>query len=148
MGITVLAGSCCQRTGTSSPLKAEPQFELGFSPPCGPKAGTRVTVRLCDPPGAYPLRDGLQPGDVVLLLHFDHGWWDVQREADGSKTWINILNVGQVLSAPPEITPARTAKGKPDWPGIIAVARQVQSGIPHNEPDAEQRLQAACVESH
>jgi hypothetical protein len=59
--------------------------------------GDRVTVKEISPP-LYPLRDGLRPGDVVRLLEFDHGWWQAQRESDGLRTLIYLVNIDQNLS--------------------------------------------------
>lgn len=47
--------------------------------------------------GGYPLRDGLQPGDVVRLLKFDHGWWDVRRESDGLETKLNMMGIDRIV---------------------------------------------------
>src|SRR5687767_13317098 len=90
------------------------EVQFGYSPPCGPKAGSRVVVRLCDPPGAYPLARGLRAGDIVMLRHFDHGTWDVQRESDDAPFQINILNVGEVLTTPVSVNVPRVDV-KADW---------------------------------
>jgi hypothetical protein len=56
------------------------------------QVGDRVTVKEIVPP-VYPLRDGLKPGDVVKLLSFDHGYWTVEREGDGLRSEIFIVNI-------------------------------------------------------
>jgi len=56
-----------------------------------------VTVKEISPP-VYPLRDGLKPGDVVKLLESDRGWWQAQRESDGLRTLIYLVNINQNLS--------------------------------------------------
>lgn len=116
-------------------------LQLGLSPLRGPKAGSRVTVCLSNPPGAYPLKKGLLPGDIVILLHFDHGTWDVQRGSDGATFQINLLNVGEILTAPRSANVSRTDL-KPDWRKILEIAREAQrrlDGLASGKPGQRMR---------
>ena len=98
------------------------KLPLGRSAPIGPKAGSRVRVRGSNPVGTYPLRHGLKPGDGVVLLDFDRGWWDVQRECDGAAFNIYQLNVGEVLLSPAPISVAKR-RATADWKRIIEAAQ-------------------------
>jgi hypothetical protein len=53
------------------------------------KPGTKVRVKHCI--GAYRLPTGLEPGDEVTILGFDHGYYDVAR--DGSRFKISVTCV-------------------------------------------------------
>lgn len=75
------------------------ELTAGRSPVFGPKAGNRVTVKESIPPGVYPLRSGLKAGEIVKLLDFDHGWWTVEREQDGARIQIFVVNIDRVCSA-------------------------------------------------
>jgi hypothetical protein len=113
--------------------------DLGCSPPCGPKAGSWVVVRASDPPGAYSLPRGLKAGDIVVLLNFDRGWWDVRLAENAEDFRINLLNVGEVLSIPTRVEVPR-ASGRPNWREIIEVARQAQQELREcNKPGQRMR---------
>jgi len=117
-------------------------LQPGISPPRGPKAGSRVTVRLSDPPGAYPLHKGLRPGDIVILVNFDHNNWDVQRGSDGAPFQIHILNVGEVLTTPTPVKVPPPTDVKPDWRKILEAAREAQrrlDALPGGKPGERMR---------
>ena len=58
--------------------------------------GDRVVVKEIDPP-VYRLPKGLQPGDVVKLLEFSPGYWNVERESDGLRARISMVNIDRTL---------------------------------------------------
>lgn len=58
--------------------------------------GERVVVKEIDPP-VYRLPNGLQPGDVVKLLDFSPGYWNVERESDGFRARISMVNIERTL---------------------------------------------------
>lgn len=72
-------------------------MEVGYSPPCGPRVGTRVTVINPVGPPIYMLPRGLEVGEVVVLLNFDYGYWQVVRESDGAPFRIYLINVDQII---------------------------------------------------
>ena len=114
---------------------------MGSMRRCGPFEGSRVTVRCSDPPGAYPLPPGLKVGETVVLEEFDRGWWEVKRESDGAQFQIYLLNVDQLLTVPAPVEVPR-AEMKPDWRGIIAVARETQDrlgGLSSGKPGQRRR---------
>jgi len=74
------------------------RMEVGFSAPCGPRVGKRASVRNPVGPPVYTLPQGLHAGEVVVLLHFDHGYWQVVRESDSAPFCIYMLNVDQVVT--------------------------------------------------
>jgi hypothetical protein len=55
------------------------------------KPGTLVTVKDC--PNGYPLPPGLQPGERVRILEFDHGYYWVDRNAE--RLLIFMANVAE-----------------------------------------------------
>ena len=59
----------------------------------GRGGGGRAILRHSIPEGSYPLRDGLEPGDVVKLIDFHVGYWTVQRERDGLEGVVYTVNV-------------------------------------------------------
>jgi hypothetical protein len=44
---------------------------------CALKPGTRVWVKPCA--NGYPLPAGINPGDLVKILGFDHGYYAVEQ---------------------------------------------------------------------
>jgi len=62
------------------------------------KPGDFAIVQDSTPPGTYPLRNGLRAGDLVKLLSFDHGYWNVRRESDGLETVIYTVNIDRIAT--------------------------------------------------
>ena len=69
----------------------------GRPPQFGPQVGARIVMKQDDPVGCYPLRGGLQIGDVVRLIDFHVGAFTVQRESDGLEAVVAHQNLGEVL---------------------------------------------------
>jgi hypothetical protein len=63
---------------------------------CGPQPGQRAIVRQIDPP-VYKLPEGLFSGDLVILIEFSPGNWQVRREVDGTIHHISMTLIDRVL---------------------------------------------------
>jgi hypothetical protein len=50
-------------------------------------------AKIRDCPNGYPLPQGLNPGDVVRIMAFDHGYYTVEK--DGRSFDIFIVNMVQ-----------------------------------------------------
>ena len=61
-----------------------------------PQPGQRAVVKQIDPP-VYKLPDGLYPGDLVTLLDFSPGYWNVRRELDSKTYRISMTLIDRVL---------------------------------------------------
>ena len=59
--------------------------------------GGRAIVCHSIPEGSYPLREGLEPGDVVKLIDFHVGYWTVQRERDGLESVVFKTNIEKIV---------------------------------------------------
>ncbi len=61
-----------------------------------PFPGQRAVIKDLDPP-VYVLKGGLKDGDIVKLLEFSPGYWNVERESDGLCGRISMVNIERVL---------------------------------------------------
>lgn len=56
------------------------------------KPGTAVQVKHCA--NGYPLPPGLESGDRVKILSFDHGYYGVEKIDGGEKFTVFMANIG------------------------------------------------------
>jgi hypothetical protein len=103
-------------------------LELGRSPRCGPKAGSRAKLCHSIPTAVYPLPNGFNEGDAVTLIDFNGAYWEVRRDADGRTCRVFSSNICDAVEPPPTPAPPRGA-AKPNWPAIIAVAQRTGEAL-------------------